>query len=893
MHSEFSELFSERLSKAINSFEESPHLFYQLLEDAISIWPDKKNALEKIQSLLERRTPSLSAYEKSENKQPIGILEEIKSFYFQSGYPSQAQEQEPLTNPSLAHKDLYLSNPKSRVWGLNNNLRASLSTEYLDSKNMSLGETNFFIITPSFNSEQYISKTICSVITQASSRFKIFYHIQDGGSSDETISIIKAWSNIIAQLRAISPQFGNFYFSWDSEKDAGMYQAINKGFRGFSMFPRDICAWINSDDVLEPGACSLAYSLFRNNTSLNWIISKQKAISADDSILSSSFVGYPSQIIQSGLCDGKVWPFIQQEGSFWTSALWNKVSGLDDKFKYAGDWDLWRRFAKFSQPLCLDEPLGSFRKHLNQKTSNLAAYYEEISQTIEINPQISFSLPKSIDFNILTYQAENSAHPEFKIKKKNIESSECAARFLEAVKSKGSSGRHSYSSDCLECIRDEIKPLRVATFCTLLNGGAGQGTIRRVEALRQFGVDARIFTLDAGHHKDKSVVYEIYPPIENYSDKTAWQVIEHVRKLTVGSDKRRGEYFSANIGLCKGDNLINILLWADVVHLHWISGFIDIPSFLRLCNTLDLPVFWTTGDMFPVTGGCHYSEGCNQYLSECNTCHQVQSSLSNYIKHTHKKKIRSLELYKPVFICPSTKILDLVAGATQSTRASHVSIPNAYPVNNFRQYANKFDANKSFYINQGTVSHFEVPTFNILLMSTDPAKPRKGGLIAKDLISSLLKLVDTSQIPDIRIVGIGGESLNEQDRVVRIIPSLNFDQLCQYFYTANLFISLSIEDVGPMTVCESLLCGTPVLGFNIGILADMVSSYQITHACRSVHTFTQSALLNTAKDYINDLHVNQLSSIRKECIDLARAYADPYVAAKSHYAQYMSRVANA
>src|SRR5690606_3784783 len=87
--------------------------------------------------------------------------------------------------------------------------------------------------------------------------FEIFLHIQDGGSTDGTVAILEKWQKRLTN-RATSPLCREVQFTFATELDHGMYDALDKGF---SMFPSasssDWFSWINADDFFFPGAFSL------------------------------------------------------------------------------------------------------------------------------------------------------------------------------------------------------------------------------------------------------------------------------------------------------------------------------------------------------------------------------------------------------------------------------------------------------------------------------------------------------------------------------------------------------------------------------------------------------------------------------------------------------------
>jgi glycosyltransferase involved in cell wall biosynthesis len=89
------------------------------------------------------------------------------------------------------------------------------------------------IVTPSYNQGQYLEDTIASVLGQNYPNLE--YMVLDGGSSDNSLEIIKKYENHLA--------------FWVSERDGGQSAAIN---RGFGAATGDILAWLNSDDMYLP-----------------------------------------------------------------------------------------------------------------------------------------------------------------------------------------------------------------------------------------------------------------------------------------------------------------------------------------------------------------------------------------------------------------------------------------------------------------------------------------------------------------------------------------------------------------------------------------------------------------------------------------------------------------
>lgn len=105
------------------------------------------------------------------------------------------------------------------------------------------------VVTPSLNQGEFIEETILSVISQAGN-FAIDYIVMDGGSTDGSLCTIKKYDTLIKD-GLIPIQCNGITFRWESARDRGQADAINKGFATAS---GQVFGWLNSDDRLLPGA---------------------------------------------------------------------------------------------------------------------------------------------------------------------------------------------------------------------------------------------------------------------------------------------------------------------------------------------------------------------------------------------------------------------------------------------------------------------------------------------------------------------------------------------------------------------------------------------------------------------------------------------------------------
>ena len=202
------------------------------------------------------------------------------------------------------------------------------------------------IVTPSLNQGGLIAATIDSVLSQ--NYPNLAYHIQDGGSNDETIAVLKSYGNKI---------------QWQSEPDAGQASAINLGFRKIS---GDIMAYLNSDDTLLPGTLSYVARTFDENPSLDFIYGHRIFVDIHGSEIGRC-------VLPSHDPEALKWAdYIPQETMFWRKGVWQMVGPMDESFQFALDWDFilraqtrgfnFRRVPRF---------LGCFRVHDAQKTVSM------------------------------------------------------------------------------------------------------------------------------------------------------------------------------------------------------------------------------------------------------------------------------------------------------------------------------------------------------------------------------------------------------------------------------------------------------------------------------------------------------------------------------------------
>jgi len=201
------------------------------------------------------------------------------------------------------------------------------------------------IVTPSFNQAKFLRQTMESVLTQDYNNIE--YIVIDGNSTDGSREIIREYQDQLAY--------------WESIPDKGQTDAINKGFAKAS---GKYLAWLNSDDVYQPGALSEAVTYLESHPDVGMVYGDCTFIDADGRVIGR----FPAaQTDYERLRRGYV--HIPQQASFFRRDLWQKVGPLDPSFYFAMDYDLWVRLAREAPLVYLPGHVwASFRLHGDAKT---------------------------------------------------------------------------------------------------------------------------------------------------------------------------------------------------------------------------------------------------------------------------------------------------------------------------------------------------------------------------------------------------------------------------------------------------------------------------------------------------------------------------------------------
>lgn len=257
---------------------------------------------------------------------------------------------------------------------------------------------------------------------------------------------------------------------------------------------------------------------------------------------------------------------------------------------------------------------------------------------------------------------------------------------------------------------------------------------------------------------------------------------------------------------------------ADIIHLHWVNqGFLSMNSLEKLAE-LGKPIVWTLHDMWPFTGGCHYAGTCLEFNEHCGFCPFLSKPGKNDLSSICFRQKRELYKKMNISVVSCSQWLDSLA---KSSALFHkkpcFNIPNPIDTDVFHPLDKRVCRKE-----------LGLPTDKRLLLFgaakvTDIRKGFRFLMEALSIISDNFPAVAKSI--ELVVFGKACAELRAQNAGFKI-HEMNFINdtatLVRLYNAADAFILPSLQDNLPNTVVESQACGTPVVGFRIGGVPEMV-----------------------------------------------------------------------
>ena len=418
--------------------------------------------------------------------------------------------------------------------------------------------------------------------------------------------------------------------------------------------------------------------------------------------------------------------------------------------------------------------------------------------------------------------------------------------------------------------------LQVATYET---GGAATAMQRLQNALEGKIDSQAIYFCNLPKNKviqSQNKIDIIINKLQGYFKKKAdnyanWEIEVFLNQLKDAREKTL-EYASLPVSNIDFTKLYSYRQ-SDIVHLHWVANGLHWPTFF---NKNKKPVVWTLHDMNPFSGIEHYKEpywGMDE-LGYPLPRKKSETEIGCGEKWFSLKKMAMNRVNNIHIVSPSLWLLELSQKSELFNRFPHYHIPNSVPEKTFKVL------DRSLARTELGLPGLEKKIF--LFVADSIENERKGYAYLQKAINQL------SSDSDICLLSVGHNSTNSADSNIIHLGKISDEQIMASAYSAaDAFIIPSLEDNLPNTMLESLMCGTPVIGFPVGGIQETIQDGFNGYLCERIgvpplvetikkflenaDSFSRETIAADAlKKYATDIQAQAYTNLYKEILDATK-----------------------
>ena len=395
------------------------------------------------------------------------------------------------------------------------------------------------------------------------------------------------------------------------------------------------------------------------------------------------------------------------------------------------------------------------------------------------------------------------------------------------------------------------KPI-VLHLTSLTWGGAGQYTMGIHQNMLRDGYDSYVCM-----HGEKLIL----PSGETVAithKRASWvgrikrYLLKQIIAFTGGVDMKYAPYnLFESIDFYDPKDLLKALPQMPThIMVHWVSGYANAKYVRKLQELTGAKVYYWMIDEACLSGGCHFPWDCEGYKSSCTDCPMTKSRI---IQSTIRKNF----LHKQRYLSSDAEVV--LPTEMDRRRLEQSLLWKGHKWHKMIEIVNE----EIFFPIEDAIALKEelglpIDKKLILFGSADLSEERKG---MKVLIEALQKI----DRQDVVCVVIGS-----QDKLDIKLPNIRLGRvdiptLAKLYRAVDVFVCPSLEDSGPQMINQSIMSGTPVVAFEMGVALDIVKTGETGYLAK----WNDAADMAAGIEYILNISEEAYAQMSRYCRDLA------------------------
>jgi len=247
----------------------------------------------------------------------------------------------------------------------------------------------------------------------------------------------------------------------------------------------------------------------------------------------------------------------------------------------------------------------------------------------------------------------------------------------------------------------------------------------------------------------------------------------------------------------------------DIINLHWIPEVLSTEAISYLSHS-GKPIVWTFHDINPLTGGCHYFHGCENWKTDCMNCPQLIDNYDNFPAKILAAKKNYINFKNITVVVLNQHFKKLVEQSPLFNESRIEVIPNSIDTDRFTLFDKKqirkklgLEENKKYLLYVAAYAS-TIKGYKEFEQTIEEYEQKYG--------SNNTEILLVGNLPKDRNIKLPFKEFGHVDE----------DKIIEFYNASDVTILSSIEDNLPNVILESFSCGTPIVGFKIGGLPDMI-----------------------------------------------------------------------